>query len=171
MISYLDPVLVRIPQPLLAFSALYLSNRLFGDRSKWPKAEKQFLFSSSKKRKHSRQILTLHSSQNLKNISVELKSLSNGLKSYPHNITSMIDDVSQIEEDIVEYLPLEESSGLQFILKKVKKTSLLLYKGRAYKVTKLSGSRKKRIPDAQGTPPLLRSFLIRSNILKWPRLD
>lgn len=39
LVSQLNPELVGIPRILLGFSALYLSNRLFGDASLWPKVK------------------------------------------------------------------------------------------------------------------------------------
>lgn len=39
VVSSLNPRLVGIPRVLLGFSALYLSNRLFGDSERWPKVK------------------------------------------------------------------------------------------------------------------------------------
>jgi hypothetical protein len=40
VVSQLNPELLPVPRILLAFSALYLANRLFGKPDKWPKIKK-----------------------------------------------------------------------------------------------------------------------------------
>ena len=115
MIAHYDQMLIRIPRNLLAFSALYFSNRLLGDSQTWPLNKKIFYNSKQKKKKQSSQMLTLFLLKHLERLQKNLD---------PRKNESLLSGSFQFDG--------QENQSLMFPLKKVKEIAMFLFKSKIY---------------------------------------